>query len=308
MPTSHALRESISPRRRMFRGAEPDTDLEWQSEIERYIGNNTSIRQVKVVNMAGKDSKPQWAVAVSLHGAETNVISALENTKKPLENLLGNIQDYTRLLNSKHWTILNDLPITSNGAIDDNLLRQSLALTQHNSAKQSEDEARHLIHEMRSTDRFNTNIMERILTCLWAAVLKTNTASIHPRDSFSAAGGDRSTATGLSALAYAFCLKFSVSSIMESQRLAYMAGVVEWAEESCKASQPFALLPRENVEDLKRTLQNFCQLLDHQTIEDALPCSPFQEVLIDRTLQQPGSHIINRSFTLPTHVDIPRFK
>ncbi|KAJ4144337.1 hypothetical protein LMH87_003225 [Akanthomyces muscarius] len=307
MAPPHALRESISPPRRTPLGAEPDSEREWQEEIERQIGNNTSIRQAKVVNTAAQDSEPQWAVAVLLHTAETDGISTLGNTKRPFGKL-GDIQGYSQLLNPKHWIMLNDLPTTANGAIDDNLLRQSLALTQQNSTKQSEDEAKHLLNEMKSTSRFDTNIMERVLTCLWAAVLKIDTTNIRPHDSFSAVGGDSSTAIGLSALAYTFGLSLPVSAIMKNQNLADMAGIVGWAEKSHKASQPFGLLPQENVESIKKTLHESCQLLDDRIIEDALPCSPLQEGLMDRTMQHPGSHIMNRSFTLPTHIDIPRFK
>ncbi|OAR05990.1 hypothetical protein LLEC1_02215 [Akanthomyces lecanii] len=307
MAPPHALHDSNSPSQRTSLGAVSDSETEWQDEIERYIGNDTSIRQVKVLNIAAHDSEPQWAVAVSLHTAESDGISVLENTDKPLVKL-EITQGYTRLLNPGHWIVLNDLPTTSNRAIDENLLYQSLALTQQDSTKQSKRETKYMTNEMKIKDRFNTNTMARILTCLWATVLTIDATNIHLQDSFSAIGGNLSTATELSALASTFGLKLPVSVIMKNQNLAEMASAVEWAEESFRAAQPFALLPRDNVEDLGRRLHKSCQLLDDQLIEDALPALPLQEGLIDRTMQHPGSHIIDCSFTLPTKIDVPRFK
>ncbi|KAJ6788444.1 hypothetical protein PWT90_06554 [Aphanocladium album] len=307
MSPPHALGESSSPPRRNFLGKNLEHESIWQEEAEQHVRNNTSTRQAKVMNLADADSEPQWVPVVSLHPAESDEASALDAEKKSLQKL-NQASNNAPFPTPNQWIVLQDLPTTETGAIDEQAVRQSLARSQQDQAHQLKNEVLPMLQDIRSKETIDTNITEHILALFWAKVLGIDAHAIGPHDNFTALGGSLETALELSEVAYTLGLNIPVPTIMHNQELTRMAEVIEWRESGGKVLQPFELLNDHNVDNITESLHKACQLRDDQTIEDAFPCSSLQEGLMDLTIQHPGSHAMNRTFELPSYVDIIKFK
>ncbi|GAM86382.1 nonribosomal peptide synthetase [Dothideomycetidae sp. 11243] len=156
-----------------------------------------------------------------------------------------------------------------------------------------------------------TTDMEFKLRDVWALVLGMSADVIGKEDAFLSIGGDSISAIQLVTEARKQGVSITVSNIFQDSRLCSMADVAVELEGSDNASfdtPPFSLLAEGEQREIKTEIVKQCGLASIDDIEDAYPCSGFQEYSITLTKAQPGAYIGKMVFNIPQHVDLPRFK
>ena len=73
-------------------------------------------------------------------------------------------------------------------------------------------------------------------------------------------------------------------------------------------SEPFALLPAGDVDDIVAEVRSQCGLAAHHAVEEAFPCTPLQEGFMALSLKQPGSYIQKMTYKLSRDVNPAQFK
>lgn len=150
--------------------------------------------------------------------------------------------------------------------------------------------------------------MERMMRELWADVLGISPDLIGRNDQFLHIGGDSITAIRLRAAAQKQGIALDVASIFEDSRLHVLA--TKAREETDNLTdldltiEPFALLDESTSESFHQGHA----LLRDLVLEDAYPCTPFQEGLMALAVKQPGSYTAKLVYRLQSHVDIQRFQ
>ncbi|EHK46026.1 uncharacterized protein TrAtP1_013117 [Trichoderma atroviride] len=98
--------------------------------MERELLKDEALKQAKILNLASLHDEPQWVVAISLakpaDGLEQADVSAvIKRARKALRKM----KDYNSSGSfpiPKRWTVLNELPITSTGQVDEKALYRLL--------------------------------------------------------------------------------------------------------------------------------------------------------------------------------------
>lgn len=160
-----------------------------------------------------------------------------------------------------------------------------------------------------SEKRPSTTLKESLMQQIWAAVLKIPTEMIGRDDSFLRIGGDSITAIQLVASAREVGLAISVQDIFDDARLSAIAfKAVEVQTTASDQTKPFSLLRSDELDTIKLSIQNSCQLPPAQYIEDAYPCTSLQEGLMALSIKQPGSYVAKYVYKLHERIDTARFK
>jgi hypothetical protein len=146
----------------------------------------------------------------------------------------------------------------------------------------------------------------------WAEILSIPMESIGRDSSFVELGGDEVSAMYMVANACSQGMTLSVSDVLMDPRLFAVADkMVKGDVYSTHADQtaPFTLLKEcERAAVLSARLRGELGLLNNDTVEDAYPCTTFQESLMALSLEQPDLHIAKNAYKLPEGVDLDRFK
>lgn len=136
----------------------------------------------------------------------------------------------------------------------------------------------------------------KTLQQLWAKVLNVSASNVGLDDNFLHCGGDSISAMRLVAAARMNGWLLTVGNIFRSASLEELSGYMHTAENTCVPEiAKFALLPAEvrgrcapDTENMVRSLSQMINL-ENCSIEDAYPCTSFQEDMIRRTIQRPGA-------------------
>lgn len=309
MSPPHALGLGSSPAPQTAERIHLEETVSWRQEVESHISSNSSIRQAKVLNLVDQNAEPKWAVVVSLQQAEGDTTLVLKDARRSLikfKKASGN----TRLIVPKQWLVIQEFPVTATGAIDEVELRLSLAPRKENT-KTWKGEVASLVNEMKLAPSINRDSMSRLLALFWARALRIEVASIDPRDSFIAKGGNSINVIQLAALAQENDIELSAGQIFQYPRLEDMASVASISRpKSTTHTQPFELLHGivDNVDMLLEEIRGVCSLESVVDIEDVLPCSPLQEGLMVEEMKFPGTYTSHHIHRLPAEVDLDRFR
>nr|POF13537.1 nonribosomal peptide synthetase easa [Quercus suber] len=152
--------------------------------------------------------------------------------------------------------------------------------------------------------------LESRLQEVWAKVLHLPTDAIGRDDSFLRIGGDSITAIQMVTIAREAGISVTVKDTFDDPRLSSVAAkavkVVD--DDETHVVESFSLLPPGKAETIKSQVREQCALGNEQMIEDAFPCTSLQEGLMALAVKQPGSYTAKSVYSLPSHVDLTRFK
>ena len=158
----------------------------------------------------------------------------------------------------------------------------------------------------RSNQPFSTT--ESRLQSIWAQVLKIDPESVNMSDNFLWLGGDSVSAIALVAAARSEGIFLTVGDILKRPILSDMAFSVTSAELHSESSiQPFALVDDIYAARLRDAACEQCHIKG-DLIEDIYPCSPMQRGLLALSVKQPESYMMQSVFSLPSSLDIQKFK
>ncbi|KAL1795378.1 hypothetical protein ACET3X_007194 [Alternaria dauci] len=147
---------------------------------------------------------------------------------------------------------------------------------------------------------------ERKLQQIWATVLKLSPSRIGANDSFFELGGDSISAIKVAGLARKEGIKVAVVDVFKNPRLCDLA-----AKSTTKSNKPkeVSVLPFSLLENGESLLDQVAAAykLDHNTIQDLLPCTPLQEGLLSLTNRDSGEYMIQKVLQISDDVDIDRF-
>ncbi len=197
---------------------------------------------------------------------------------------------------------LRKMPETQTNKIDRNALKRigaalSLEQIQQYSLGMEEDNG---------DKRTPSTPMEITLQGLWAELLRIDPVSIGADDSFFSKGGDSIKAMRLTSLARSAGINLIVADIFKYPVLCdmAMAASLDFHEVVAEVN-PFALVPAG--ESLIEDAAVVCEV-SKDIIEDAYPCTPLQEGLMELATQQQGAYTAQRVFKIQANIDINRFK
>lgn len=291
-----------------------------QSLLETYLLEDVLIAQAKVINIAEAGAESLWTVALAVAGLigseelQTSLI-AKKARKSLLKKLVKSHGPNAKSILPKKWVILDTIPTTGFGDVDEDALRQKLTGVTPRSVRVSAKEKRRHVAELSRKSASGlpdssrpSKEIELVLSFLWAQILRLSPHEIRTSDSFLRLGGDSITAIELVSLAEDYGIFLTPASIMLSPQLDAMATEAELDQNShTTAPEPFSLLPTHK-DSILSEIQTMCGLTDDQTIEDAYPCTTLQEGLMALAMKQPGSYITRQVYRLPSHIDVARFK
>jgi amino acid adenylation domain-containing protein len=159
-----------------------------------------------------------------------------------------------------------------------------------------------------ATSFLHVSSTERRLRSLWAKVLNIDPSTITMTDNFFWMGGDSVSAIGLAAAARSEGLFVTVGDILKRPVLSHMASAVTSVDSHPEPDiQPFSLVDYNLVDRLRDTACKECKVKE-EYIEDIYPCSPMQRGLLTLSVTQPGSYVIQSVFSLPSSLDVEKFK
>lgn len=151
-----------------------------------------------------------------------------------------------------------------------------------------------------------TTAMELRLRKIWAEVLSVSAKEIGKEDNFLQIGGDSISAIKMVSVARQNGITLTVATIFENLRLDEMATAVNEMDTVIADGaeyEAFSLLDVDNLDQLKSDIIKQCGLTDKDAIEDAYPCTGFQEGLMALAVKQPGSYMAKYAYSVPEHVD-----
>jgi amino acid adenylation domain-containing protein len=163
-----------------------------------------------------------------------------------------------------------------------------------------------------SSKRAPSTPHERKLQGVWAQTLSRDPESIYRDDSFFDLGGDSIMAIQAVSFARDSGILIRVQDIFHDPRLcavAERATAIDAGETDESDVEPFSLLS-DQLQVLTRgsEVKSQCGLSSDLTIEDAFPCTSFQEGLLTLSVKQPGSYIAKYIYRLPDNVSLSRFQ
>ncbi|KAL7925636.1 non-ribosomal peptide synthetase [Trichoderma austrokoningii] len=249
-------------------------DLEMRHKMERELLKDKALKQAKILNLASPQDEPQWAVAISLakpaDGYEQADVSAvIKRARKALRKM----KDYDPnggFLIPKRWNVLNELPITSTGQVDEKALYRLLNTWDSTESDLSPKEKRaRIAAEAVRPDNSETDVSsqetELVLRELWSRLV---------------------------ALAESNPVLTKMAAVAALDQINHAAYDVE----------PLALLPQTEIEPILDEIRTKCDLADDEIIRDAFPCTALQAGIMALAEKQPGSHTVERCDNLRTRV------
>ncbi|KAG8525214.1 NRPS [Bacidia gigantensis] len=194
------------------------------------------------------------------------------------------------------------MPVNASGKLDRKVL-QRLAL-------QTPLQSSNWLHSGSTVKTKIETVMERTLQQLWKTCLKVD--SIMSReDDFFRLGGDSISAMSLVASVRMQGYSLSVGQIFKNPTLEQMANAMSLArsEDKNHRIEKFALLPQPNYEipTITREIAGICHV-NERSIEDIYPCTTLQEGMLAQSLTRPGSYLMQNVYSLPSHIDLDRFR
>ena len=104
-------------------------------------------------------------------------------------------------------------------------------------------------------------------------------------------------------------ISLTVKDIFDDPQLSAVASkAVEAGDIQQREIEPFSMLPRDNLDAIKSSICDTCELSSERDIDNAYPCTGLQEGLMALAVKQPGSYIAKYIYRLPSAVDGARFK
>lgn len=201
---------------------------------------------------------------------------------------------------------ISRMPTTSSGKLDRQKLQETLLAL-------SNSEIANLNLGKSGAKRAPTNNLERKLRGLWCQVLKeSNEESIGIDDNFFQLGGDSILAMNLASAARAAGFPLKVADIFHSPVLKDSAA---YLGDSCKMDgymdlplKPFDLLSNgTNRQELLADLAKHTSI-DEADVEDAYPCTPFQEGLMAASVKQETAYRACFVFEIDPDIDTSKLK
>ncbi|KAJ4297840.1 hypothetical protein N0V90_005736 [Kalmusia sp. IMI 367209] len=218
---------------------------------------------------------------------------------------------------------LSRMPMESNGGVDYNKLQQFFSSLPQSRLSEADDTWVHVSTPSNSSDgmelltdteasgesrRALTEAEER-MRMLWAEVLAVSPQQIEPDDSFFLFG-DSATAMKLVAAGSKAGLSLTVADIFIKPTLADLsANTLRIGEGEIQSDlSPFELLPQQlSISDAIRTVAEQCKVEARQLV-DMYPTTALQEGLFALTFSQQASYVFQCVCTLPSSLNIKRFK
>jgi amino acid adenylation domain-containing protein len=230
-----------------------------------------------VAYVVGEQPGNGAAEQASVADQDRSSCSALCSAHELREFLHDHLPDY---MVPSAFVLLPALPLTPNGKID----RRNLPDPDQADVVGS------------TTYAAPTTATEQALAQIWSALLGTEQAGIH--DNFFALGGDSILSIQVVARARQAGILITPKLLFQHQTIAALAAVAEAAASEAPATNSaLAQLSAEQRERLQAR---------YPALEDAYPVSPMQAnmLLQSRCRPQPGLYVIQRSFPLPSNLDI----
>ncbi|GFP57379.1 nonribosomal peptide synthetase lcsA [Trichoderma asperellum] len=195
----------------------------------------------------------------------------------------------------------NYMPVISSGKLDRKELKKQISrLSQDELIKFSLNEV---------NKRAPESVMEFRLQKIWSTVLSTTVGFIGRDDSFLSLGGDSITAIHLVSACREAGISITVKDIFDDPRLSAVASRAQNLEviEEDVSIAPFSLLSN-HLRDMALSEDERLSLSSSHIIEDAYPCSKFQEGLMALSVKQRGSYVAQYVYKLSDAVDLPKLK
>ncbi|KAK1624740.1 putative nonribosomal peptide synthase, partial [Colletotrichum phormii] len=205
----------------------------------------------------------------------------------------------------KHIFPLRDMPFGSSMKLDRKALR---AFSSHLTLESLSTTA--LVGAREPSLSLPTSKMELKLRDVWAQILHISPSSIDREDNFLRIGGDSITAIQLVTLARKNDINITVSSIFKDARLSSLASMATVAGGNVTDldAVPFSMLKVSLVDKILNQAAEQCGLTSSGAIEDAYPCSKFQEGLMALTEKMKGSYVAKLLYKIPSDIDLDKFK
>lgn len=197
---------------------------------------------------------------------------------------------------------LKRLPFTRSHKVERKQLRALVAAFSAEQLATFSHAARH--------KRLPTNAMERQMRAQWAVVLGMEAESISIDDNFFRLGGDSIDAMKLVATVRAQGVHLTMAIVFQHPRLMDMclaASTGSTMERGDDVIPPFSLIEAAQVNELRQEACRQCRI-SPALIEDIYPCTPLQEGMLAVSMKRPGMEMAQMSFTLPSRVNLDRFK
>ncbi|UNI16433.1 NRPS [Purpureocillium takamizusanense] len=155
-----------------------------------------------------------------------------------------------------------------------------------------------------------TTRLENEMRTIWAAAIGIENLTIIGRHTdFFALGGDSIGAMKLVNLAARRGLVLNVATVFKAPQLKDMAAATLIDGKVAVDAQPFQLLVDEtDIDDMKQEVARMCDMVSSSDIVDVYPCTTMQIGLMALSYKQPTSYTGRIVFTLPSDIDVPRFK
>jgi amino acid adenylation domain-containing protein len=170
-------------------------------------------------------------------------------------------------------------------------------------------EAREAYSLVESEKREPSTQMESRLQEIWSVLLNVPAKSIGRDDNFLRIGGDSILAIQLVTTLREVGIELTVKDIFSDPRLSAIASkAVESGYEQSFASEPFSILPSDELDTILSEVRSQCALSIGQVIQDAYPCTSVQHEMIDFSTVEPRGFIREYVCRIPNHIDIVRFK
>lgn len=295
--------------------------LDMRQRMEGELLKDEALAQAKILNLASQDDEPQWAVAISLSKSagqdQADASSIIKRARKALRKLKDHNKD-EKFPIPKKWTVLDELPTTPQGQVDERALYRLLTawdvtesnLSSKEKRAQIAAQAAHTDNNRIPNDEIPRKETELVLREFWGRVLNLEPQDIGIKDNFLILGGDSINAIELVALAEQYGIGLTVTAIVGNPELQKMAAMAVMDEENSDAydAEPLSLLPQMEINEVMREIRTKCGLADDDIIQDAFPCTALQAGITALSEKQPGSYMTRQIYELPSHVDIPRFK
>nr|UMZ45380.1 hypothetical protein [Paramyrothecium roridum] len=291
---------------------------------EEIILRDGNILGVKTFNVAEAHKAPEFVVAVALTAlpeeANDDLTSVLKRVRKATRDALKEkYGSEGKLFLPKQWLVVDGIPLTATGAVDEDALLMELLTSSSMALKLTSKQRRDLVIRASSTLSIATDCekeehrseVEIVLCSLWSKVLRVEAQNIQREDNFIKLGGDSVLAVELASHAQGYGLRITVADILMHPRLAQMAEkvVIDDSEaDPITKAEPFDLLPRNERSAIQNHVKDLCRLSADQAIEDIYPCTTLQEGFMALGVKQPGSYVHRQVWRLPDDVDCDRFK
>ncbi|KAG9244842.1 hypothetical protein BJ878DRAFT_440567 [Calycina marina] len=237
--------------------------------------------------------------------ASSQIAEATESMNKTLPNYMI----------PTSWAVLKKIPLLPSGKLDRTALRVWL---------DNLDSATHrqILELEQDTDDTTLSQTEKKIQAIWSTVLNTPAETIGSRTNFFSIGGNSITAMQVVARCRLEGVTVGIQDILRLKTVAQLAAFVDAAggfavdmepmAPELEVIPPFSLFPVDykSEDSLYPSIDDVAAMchISADQIEDMFPCGPWQDECMAMTAKQPKIYIARNVFSLPTTLDIERFK